>query len=254
MGEKTDIEWCDHTFNPWMGCQKVSPLCDFCYAEIIVDTRFGRAKWGKPGQGVGTRKRTSASNWRKPLAWNAKAEVANSRPFVFCASLADVFDNQVDPSWRQDLFRLIAATPQLVWLLLTKRPQNIEAMVAQAGGMPPNVALGASAGIQAEVERNGAILTDLKAKLSPLFVFLSVEPLLEAVDMTRLPTFSEIDWVIVGGESGHGARPMDLDWARTIRDQCRAAGVVFNFKQVGSRVGHGSHLLDGVVHFDRPAV
>jgi protein gp37 len=254
MAISTKIQWCDHTFNPWMGCAKVSPLCDHCYAETLVGTRFGWAEWGAPGKGNGTRTRTSASNWKQPVSWHRKAMASQTRPFVFCASLADVFDNQVDPAWRADLFALIRRTPDLVYLLLTKRPQNIEKMAKAAGGLPANVALGASAGLQVEVERNGAILTDLKRKLSPLFVFLSVEPLLEAVDMTRLPTFGDIDWVIVGGESGHGARPMDLAWARTVRDQCRAAGVIFNFKQTGAKIGHGQETLDGVSYSDRPVI
>ncbi len=250
----TKIEWCDHTFNPWMGCTKVSPLCDHCYAETLVATRYGWAKWGAPGEGNGTRVRTSPANWRKPVAWDRKAKASGTRPFVFVASLADVFDNAVDPAWRADLFELIRATPHLVYLLLTKRPQNIAKMVAAAGSLPSNVALGASAGTQVEVERNGATMTRLKSEMSPLFVFLSVEPLLEAVDMTRLEAFAQLDWVIVGGESGRKARPMELNWARTIRDQCQAAGVMFNFKQVGARLGHGADTLDGVRHFDRPEI
>lgn len=254
MAITTKIEWCDHTFNPWMGCTKVSPLCDHCYAETLVATRFKWAEWGAPGQGNGTRVRTSAANWRQPLMWNRRAMSSPARPFVFCASLADVFDNQADAAWRTDLFDLIRSTPNLVYLLLTKRPQNIEKMSKLAGGLPANVALGASAGVQIELERNGAMLTDLKRRLAPLFVFLSVEPLLEAVDMTRLPSFAEIDWVIVGGESGHGARTMDLEWARNIRDQCLTAGVIFNFKQTGARVGHGLETLDGATYSDRPVV
>lgn len=254
MGVATEIEWCDHTFNPWIGCLKVSPLCDHCYAETLADTRYGWAEWGSPGKGAGTRKRTSAANWKKPETWHRKAIASGTRPFVFCASLADVFDNQVDPEWRRDLFALIRRTPALTYLLLTKRPQNIEKMSKAAGGLPANVALGASAGLQAEIEKNGAILNDLKAKLCPKFVFLSVEPLLEAVDMTRLPSFGKIDWVIVGGESGRGARSMDLGWARTIRDQCQAAGVIFNFKQTGSKIGHGVKTLDGATYHDRPVV
>lgn len=255
MGETTEIEWCDHTMNPWIGCMKVSPLCDNCYAATMADTRFGWAEWGGPGIGIGTRTRTSKANWNKPRTWDRKAAANGTRPFVFCASLADVFDNAVDPQWRADLFDLIRQTPNLVWLLLTKRPQNILRMTKECGGLPSNVALGASAGIQKEVMTNGAWLVELKRRLDPLFVFLSAEPLLEPIDLTVIPDFGEIDWVIVGGESGPGARPMDLSWARDIRMQCEASGsTIFNFKQVGARSGHGANTLDGVFHFGRPQV
>ncbi len=255
MAAKTEIEWCDHTFNPWMGCMRVSPLCDNCYAATMADTRFGWAKWGGPGQGVGTRTRTSEANWKKVRTWDRKAAISGQRPFVFCASLADVFDNAAPVQWRADLFGLIRETPNLVWLLLTKRPQNILRMTQACGGLPSNVALGASAGIQTEVETNGKILIDLKRRLNPLFVFLSAEPLLESIDLTVIPDFGEIDWVIVGGESGHGARPMDLQWARDILVQCESTcSTVFNFKQVGAQIGHGANTLDGVTYFARPNV
>src|SRR5690606_21189969 len=105
---------------------------DGCYAEAMMDKRYGRVKWGAPGQGAGTRERTSAGNWSKPKAWDRKAAAAGTRPFVFCSSLADVFDNQVPHEWRRELFDLIRATPNLVWLLLTKRPQLIERLYEEA--------------------------------------------------------------------------------------------------------------------------
>src|SRR5690606_31944191 len=112
MAENSKIEWTDHTFNPWIGCTKVGPGCDGCYAENLMDKRYGRVTWG-PGE---DRARTSPGNWRKPLQWNRQASAANGeRPFVFCASLADVFDNEVDELWRVDLFKLIEQTPNLIW-------------------------------------------------------------------------------------------------------------------------------------------
>src|SRR6266404_3416295 len=120
MAENSKIEWCDHTFNPWIGCQKVSPGCDHCYAEAMMDKRYGRVKWGPHGE----RKRTSEDNWKKPLVWAKRAN--GHRPRVFCASLADWLDNRVAPRWRSDLGRLIEDTPELDWLLLTKRPENYE--------------------------------------------------------------------------------------------------------------------------------
>lgn len=250
MAISTKIEWCDHTFNPWIGCTKVSPACDNCYAEMLMDTRYGRAQWGAGNP----RSRTSASNWKQPATWHRKAVRADARPFVFCASLADVFDNEVPPEWRADLFRLIDQTPALVWLLLTKRIGNVTKMTREATGgltLPANVAIGATFGSQNEYERDIAKLSDVRRTMSPLFTFGSFEPLLSSLMLDdRAP-----DWVIVGGESGAGCRPMDLNWARSLRDQCREIGRVFNFKQTG---GHGSianrHDLDGVTYFDRPNV
>lgn len=263
MSENSAIEWTDHTFNPWEGCQKVGPGCDHCYAETR-NARFGggtAANWG-PGA---PRRRTSASNWNKPLAWNrAHGEffaAHGRRQRVFCASLADVFDNAVDPTWRADLFALIEQTPNLDWLLLTKRSGNVRDMVPlpwiskpfQHGpdptniypaGWPSNVWLGASIVNQEEAERDIPKLLAVPAARR----FLSMEPLLGPVDFydvsnnwykrgyapwSNAPILHGIDWIIVGGESGPGARPMHPDWARTLRDQCTAAGVPYLFKQWG---------------------
>ncbi|MGO4406362.1 DUF5131 family protein [Bosea sp. RAF48] len=125
MGENSKIEWTQHTFNPWIGCTKVSPACDHCYAEAMMDGRYGRVRWGAGED----RSRTSAANWRLPIRWDRDAAAAGTRPFVFCASLADVFDNEVDPLWRSDLMVLIEKTPNLIWLLLTKRIPAAPAVV-----------------------------------------------------------------------------------------------------------------------------
>lgn len=258
MSENSKIEWTDHTFNPWEGCQKVGPGCDHCYAETR-NARFGGGtaiNWG-PGA---PRRRTSASNWNKPMTWNrAHAEFFaqhGRRQRVFCASLADVFDNAVDPQWRADLFELIEATPNLDWLLLTKRIGNVVDMVTEAcelidhgdgwlslwaqGQWPANVWLGATIVNQEEADRDIPKLLAVPARRR----FLSMEPLLGAVDLTgscrpwgehgaSAALLSRIHWIIVGGESGPGARPMHPDWARSLRDQCTAAGVSFLFKQWG---------------------
>ena len=283
MAENSKIEWCDHTFNPWEGCQKVGPGCDNCYAETRNARFAGGAaiNWG-PGA---PRRRTSASNWANPLKWNREAKLQHDawegfkaqhpgltdeamiakgfikprRPRVFCASLADVFDNAVDPQWRADLFALIQKTPYLDWLLLTKRIGNVTPMLAaMAHGndpdlrlldmMPlPNVWIGATIVNQAEADRDIPKLLELPARVR----FLSMEPLLGPVDLERPRPGPDLDqgggrmicqpwliqsginWVIVGGESGPGARPMHPDWARSLRDQCVAAGVPFMFKQWG---------------------
>lgn len=254
MGEVTKIEWADKTHNHWIGCSKVSSACDNCYAEAMMDHRYGRAKWGAVAGG-GTRVLTSASNRRKPLAWNRAAERAGTRPFVFCSSLADVFDNEVDPAWRADLFDLIDDTQHLVWLLLTKRIGNVIPMLAKIADetyAPRNVAFGATMANQEEYDRDAVKLARVRKTLRPLFTFGSFEPLLGPVDIGPL---SAPDWIIVGGESGRNARPMQLDWARSLRQQSADLGRVFNFKQVGGRGSDkGGHELDGQTYFNRPAV
>ena len=127
MAENTKIEWADHTFNPWTGCTKVGPGCDHCYAEGWAK-RSGQVQWGHGA----ARRRTSEANWKQPMRWNAEAERIGVRYRVFCASLADVFDNEVPAEWRADLFDLIAKTPNLDWLLVTKRVGNVERMVMDA--------------------------------------------------------------------------------------------------------------------------
>jgi protein gp37 len=295
MSENSKIEWTDHTFNPWEGCQKVGPGCDHCYAETR-NARFAGGiaiNWG-PGA---PRRRTSPSNWRKPLQWNkAHAEFFarhGRRQRVFCASLADVFDNAVDPAWRADLFDLIEKTPNLDWLLLTKRIGNVRKMISEtaqrrfdlecieAPRLPDNVWLGATIVNQEEADRDIPKLLAVPARVR----FLSMEPLLGQVDLTLVrgqfwaltqtmnvltgeacPSLSgmapeaALDWVIVGGESGHGARPMHPVWALSLRDQCAAAGVPFLFKQWGewqiASTENGHHDCDMErnaahwVHFD----
>lgn len=184
MSKNTKIEWADHTFNPWEGCQKVGPGCDHCYAETR-NARFSggqAANWG-PGA---PRRRTSASNWAQPIRWNAEAERTGQRARVFCASLADVFDNATPPEWRADLFRLIKATPNLDWLLLTKRVGNVSKMTGVAGGWPANAWLGITVCNQPEADRDVMRALRVKAALKINVLFLSVEPLLDALQLWRL--------------------------------------------------------------------
>jgi protein gp37 len=246
MAENSKIEWTDHTFNPWIGCTKVSPACDNCYAAEMMDTRYGRAKWGAGEPRV----RTAPSTWKQPRKWNRDAERNGSRPFVFCASLADVFDNEVDPAWRADLFELIHETPNLTWLLLTKRIGNVFKML-ETIQMPRNAAIGATMANQLEYDRDRIKLAEVRFALHPLFTFGSFEPLLGPIVLDR----NAPDWIIVGGESGGNARPMSLEWARSLKRQAAELGRVFNFKQVGGRGNDkGGHTLDGSTHFDRPLV
>lgn len=234
MAENSNIEWTDNTFNPWIGCTHVSEGCRFCYAEEMMDKRYGRVEWGKGKP----RQRTSEANWKKPVQWNKAAEKAGIRTKVFCASLADVFDEEVPHEWRLDLWRLIERTPNLDWLLLTKRPQNIKSFQQWMAGaddisianFPRNVWLGTTVENQKAADERIPILLQVPAVVR----FLSVEPMIGPV---RLPdeflSLGKQAWCIVGGESGPGARPMHPDWARDLRDQCNAACVPFLFKQWG---------------------
>lgn len=337
MAKKTQISWCDSTFNPWVGCTQISPACDHCYASAQMDTRLGRVKWGA-GQ---PRKVTSEANWKMPLRWNKHAfweclcgwrgadserperylpggseapccpacgsvsGFAAARRRVFCASLADWLDNEVPVQWLWSLLNTIRLTPNIDWLLLTKRIQNwfrridharmmcvmmiedgatgdllekAEAMrtwlAAWLDGNPPaNVWLGATICDQPEADRDILKLLPVPARVR----FLSIEPLLGHVELNGheysvAPGLGEgvdwltgvisqhseifggdtspwlardlyefpkdareprIHWVICGGESGPGARPMHPDWVRSLRDQCANAGVPFHFKQWG---------------------
>lgn len=300
------IEWCDHTFNPWEGCTKVSEGCRNCYAEAR-DKRFhGRS--GHWGAGV-PRRRTSAANWLQPLRWQKIAErgffvevrrdgafvargdvrklsmdtirpgdrVVQVRPRVFCASLADWLDDEVPVEWLADLLWLMQRTPGLDWLLLTKRPENFDtrlraAYLAQPGACghsyfmalwtsgqptpPANVWIGTSVETQRTADARIPALLKIPARVR----FLSCEPLLGTVDVTRhLATFAgaegscgvvpnQIHWIICGGESGDGARPMHVKWARALRDQCATAGMAFFFKQWGEHVDIGN-MPDETVEF-----
>lgn len=227
MAENSKIEWTDHTFNPWIGCQNVSPGCDHCYAETMMDHRYGKVQWGPHGE----RKRTSEANWRKPLQWAKAARSIAGRPRVFCASLADVFDNKAPGTAREELFGLIRATPELDWLLLTKRPQNIRKMLPSdwdAGY--PNVWLGTTCEDQKHYDMRWPVLRDIPARIR----FVSYEP---AIDQLRLPyPYGAVpDWIICGGESGPGARHMAPDWARAIRADCASASVSFFMKQMTAK-------------------
>ena len=250
MAENSGIEWTHHTFNPWMGCTKVSPACDHCYAERDTK-RFGRVTWGE------SRVRTAVSTWKQPEKWNRDAEKLDYRPRVFCSSLADVFDNHssITSGWRGDLWHLIARTPHLDWLLLTKRPQNIDKMMPETYGAPawgngwPNVWLGITAENQQEYDRRWLHLATIPAAVR----FISYEPALGPLSIAggNLP-----NWVIAGGESGPLYREADADWYRAIRDECEMYGVPFLFKQWSGpnqkAIKAMGRELDGVVHDDYP--
>lgn len=265
--ENSKISWTDHTFNPWFGCVKVSPLCDNCYAERD-DKRYSGTEnthWGADAR----RRFMGEAYWQNPVKWNKQAEKEGVRKRVFCMSMGDFFERL--PGSHPDYDEMILAriratalmrdTPCLDWLLLTKRLPNVRSMVPWAwmhGDWPRNVWMGGSAGTQAEVNRNVPVLLSLRAPIE----FLSMEPLLGECSLTNInlsesgdvrlnaltgqsftydviggkmegSLWPSISWVITGGESGSNARPSHPDWFRKLRDECVAAGVPFHFKQWG---------------------
>jgi protein gp37 len=258
MADTTAIEWTDHTFNPWWGCARVSPACRFCYADGLAK-RYGHELWRRKGP----RRMLSDANWAKPLKWNREAEQAGVPAKVFCASMADVFEDHpqvVEP--RKRLWDLIERTPWLRWQLLTKRPESIADMAPWGDSWPDHVWVGVSAEDQQRADERIPILLSIPAAVR----FLSCEPVLEHLDLAGylrsdvfrcecgawekngdvhpwcaecgrawryLPGDTRIDWVISGGESGPKARLTHPDWLRSIRDQCTEAGVPHLFKQFG---------------------
>lgn len=260
MSENSKIQWTDHTFNPWWGCARVSAGCEHCYAERDA-ARWG-TKWGVNAE----RRFFGDKHWNDPIRWDRAAAKAGVRRRVFCASMADVFEDREDlyPQ-RARLWKLIQATPNLDWLLLTKRPQFFDVMLPWtklANGTPwPNVWLGVTVEDQKRAdERIPALLA------TPAVVrFLSCEPLLGPVDLRPQADFAykmlsrfygsgtfdpegkspehervagkfpNVDWVIIGGESGPGARPFDLAWARALLAQCRDGKAAPFVKQLGAQ-------------------
>lgn len=257
MGENSGIQWTTHTFNPWIGCQRVSPGCMNCYAEAY-DKRVGglpknqrmspnvpELRWGPTAPRV----RTSLANWRKPIAWDKDSAVAiaNGKPRarVFCASLADVFEERPDlVQHRNDLFDLIAKTPHLDWLLLTKRPENIARLMPSITkyGLPPpwpNVWLGTTVEDQ---QRANERIPEL-LKVQAVVRFLSIEPLLEPVYLGAYVWPGDLHWMIIGGESGSSARPFHLEWARSLVRQARDVRAAPFVKQLGARPVFGDFEL-----------
>lgn len=225
MARNSRIEWTDHTFNPWWGCAKVSPACRNCYAEAWAK-RVGQSVWGVRAP----RRFFGDAHWSEPKRWDREAEAACTRRRVFCASMADVFEDrrELDP-WRDRLARLISETPNLDWLLLTKRPHLVARLAPWGDAWPSNVWLGTTVETQKWVELRLPHLAAVPARVR----FLSCEPLLGTLELSSWLTTS-IHWVIAGGESGPKARASDPEWFRSLRDQCLRAGVAFHFKQWGA--------------------
>lgn len=255
MGTTTAISWTDHTFNPWWGCSRVSPGCQHCYAETF-SKRLGEDLWGKDSP----RRFFGPKHWNDPVRWNLAALAAGRPRLVFCASMADVFEDRDDlVGERARLFDLIEATPRLEWQLLTKRPENVLRLASRwADGWPANAWIGTTVEDQARADERVPLLLEIPAAVR----FLSCEPLLgpvrlrpewieleiQAFGANGLTCFPRVDWIIVGGESGPGHRPLNLDHARALRHQADVDVVPFFFKQVGGRTPTaGGDELDGEV-------
>lgn len=263
MGETTGIAWTDHTWNPWWGCQRVSPGCEHCYAEAFAVKRRGLPIWGPPST---TERRLTTTTWRDPLKWDRKALDEGVRRKVFVASMADIFEDHPQVTeWRRKALDLLASLRALDVLLLTKRPQHVRAMVPAAwlDEWPAHVWVGTTVEDQRRAEERVPALLEVPARVR----FLSMEPLLGPVDLRNgtanrwsVPTrhvsgvpvewsdpgesFIPVDWVIVGGESGPGARPFDLAWARSIVRQCGDVPVFV--KQMGDHPVMSAAGVDGV--------
>lgn len=228
MAKNSGIAWTDHTFNPWWGCVRVSEGCTHCYAESMAK-RTGHDIWGvdKPHRFF------SEKHWKEPLAWNDEAEKARKRAYVFCASMADVFEKRDDLiEERKKLWPLIESTPWLIWLLLTKRPENVIEMVPtgwKSQGSPKNVWYGITTENQTNYDKRINTLQSFRRELDAHKIWLSIEPQIGAIDLRGMRP----DWVIVGGESGAGCRPFDLEWGRSLKQQCDSLGIAFFMKQLG---------------------
>ena len=233
MGVTTNIAWTDHTFNPWWGCERVSPGCQHCYAETFAK-RTGHDVWGR----TASRRFFGDKHWNEPLRWNAAAAAAGQPALVFCASMADVFEDRPElTGQRERLYDLIERTPHLIWQLLTKRPQNALLMTRYRyfHGLPDNVWIGTTVEDQQRADERIPSLLKIPARIR----FLSCEPLLGQVSIPPHAldgaADSRIDWVIIGGESGPGHRPIDPTHALSLVAQCDAEGVPVFFKQIGGR-------------------
>lgn len=245
MAETSKIEWTDATFNPWIGCTKCSPGCENCYAErdFGPKSRHPMGGWGADEP----RHWTSEANWKKPLAWNRKCERENRRMTVFCGSICDIADPEVSQIWFSDVIRLVLKTPNLNWLFLTKRPEELKRRLddfykysLEYRFVIPNLWLGVTACNQEETKK---VWTLLKTPAAGRFV--SIEPMLGPIDLNkfellckawsrRRPTLGTyLDWVICGGETGPKARPLHPDNVASLRDQCQSTETPFFFKQWG---------------------
>ena len=245
MGENTAISWTNNTWNPWVGCRKVSQGCKNCYMFREQE------RYGNDPKMV---RRTAPATFNAPLKWKEPA-------MVFTCSWSDFFIEEAD-EWRADAWKIVKETPHLTYQILTKR---IESVTLDMPEWPRNAWLGVTAENQDELDSRWPVLQWLGRLYGIPVLFLSIEPMLSIVDISDALYWQEtpskwgrgVDWVIVGGESGPGARPMDLDWARNVREQCLDNEIPFFFKQVGGSKKidgtWGGDLLDGKRYHEMPS-
>lgn len=231
MAENSNIAWTDGTFNPWIGCARVSPGCENCYAENLMDKRYGRVEWG-PGK-----PRSRTKTWNDPVKWDKAAKASGVRKKVFCASLADWLDDEVPMPWREDLFALIDDCPHLDWLMLTKRPQNAKAMLPPSWWDNPRPWVWF--GVTAENQKYWDIRVPILRTIPAALRWVSYEPALGMIVMDG----GGVDWLIVGGESEQTspARRFEIVWAENAIGQCRDLGIVPFVKQVGTNATYFSN-------------
>jgi protein gp37 len=275
MAENSAISWTDHTMNFWIGCTKVSPACTNCYAAVDTFARrersHGNELWGPHAN----RHRTSAALWKKPYTWNKqtwrecidcgkRGKVGDGYPYylctcgsrnnnptrqrVFVSSLSDIceFHPQITDNMRAEIALMVIQCDNLDFLFLTKRPENFNALWLPhfEGMLPDNLWVGTTVENQKYADERIPELLKIDAKVR----FLSCEPLLGPVKLFGFnsPTWgfigTPIHWVIAGGESGSKARPTRPDWFSWLRDQCKAAGVAFHFKQWGEWSTDGAEV------------
>lgn len=228
MAKNSAINWTDHTANFWWGCFKVSDGCKNCYAESL-SKRYGKSIWGPPAT---TSRELKKAVWQDILKWDAEARAEGIRRRVFVSSMSDFLeDHPMVDEWRLEAMKIIEKLEWLDILILTKRPENIHLVSRWVPGWPAHVWMGTTVENQQAADTRIDYLLDIPARIH----FLSVEPMLEKIYMGWFID-TDIDWVICGGESGAKARPFDWDWARDLRDQCKASGVAFWMKQGGGRI------------------
>lgn len=223
MAETTSISWTDATFNPWWGCTKVSSGCDRCYAETF-DKRVGGNHWG-----AGQPRRTfSDKHWAEPLKWDAKAAKSGIMLKVFCASMADIFDEEAPDGQLARLWELMDRTPNLVWQLLTKRPHGYKSKLPSRFSNSPRV----WKGVTTENEETFLLRWPKMQDLAGV-CWVSYEPAISAIDIEMLaPPYPK--WIVFGGESGHGFRKCEQVWAEQLLSACRRHHIAFFAKQMSA--------------------
>lgn len=233
MGNKTNISWTSRTWNPWIACQKVSPGCANCYMFREME------RYGLDPTVV-----TKTKTWNQPKRWQKECAANNTKEMVFTCSWSDFFIKQAD-EWRPDAWKIIKDCPNLIWQILTKRPELIrDRLPPDWGNGYDNVALGVS------VESNKYLSRiDKLIKIPSKVHFISAEPLLGPLPDLNL---KDVEWLIAGGESGSSFRPMDIEWAKEIRDKCKKAKVPFFFKQGANFKPGQNNTIDGVTYEEWP--